>query len=201
MKKLNANAIILSGGRGSRLGYKEKGLLEINGERLIERKIKQLAPCFNKLLLATNSPKLYEYLSDKITTVKDDKKDEGPLVGIYSTLKASDNETNFITAVDMPNISHDLLSYLYKYTLKTEVVVTNIGGFIEPLFGFYSRKLLPKIEKILNLSLKSQQKGVKTLIESSNYTEIAENEVKKLDPELISFKNINTITELSAYKS
>ena len=197
MSKLfsNFSAIILSGGLGSRLGYKEKGLLKFEEEELIARRIRLLKKCFEKIIVVTNSPSIYKHLDPEVTLVQDEEKHSGPLMGLYCGLKASTTEMNFVSGVDMPYLNYDLLSYLAGFCREYDTVVAKLNGKIEPLFGFYSQKTLPQIAQ----RLKDKEHGGKRISALADLTKtklISEEEIKRFDPDLVSFVNVNTYDDL-----
>ncbi|MBU0744174.1 MAG: molybdenum cofactor guanylyltransferase [Gammaproteobacteria bacterium] len=190
------STIILSGGLGSRLGYVEKGLLEIQGEQLIQRKINQLKPQFEQVILVTNKPDLYEHLAD-VLLVQDEKKHQGPLFGLYAGLKASPNTINFVSAVDMPYFIPQLVDYFAKFSKDYQTVVAKINNTIQPLFGFYAKSSLEKIAEMLEDS--KGKKSVTAVSENTKAKVISETEVRKIDPDLKSFININTEEDLATF--
>ena len=50
------NAIILAGGKNSRMSGQDKAFLEIEGQPIIERLIGKLKLLVNKIIVVTNSP-------------------------------------------------------------------------------------------------------------------------------------------------
>ncbi len=185
---METGAIILSGGRGERLGFKEKGLISFKGEPLILRKVRQLSYRFDQIVVVTNKPQLYAELPPDIRLVKDDKEYQGPLRGLYCGLKAASADLNFVCAVDMPFINYDLIDGYRRRCTDCDAVVGKIDNRIEPMFGFYSKRLIAAIESLFT----DPNAGLTRLLEMSKTKYIEEGEIKKLDPELISFANINT---------
>ncbi|MFH1874511.1 MAG: molybdenum cofactor guanylyltransferase [Pseudomonadota bacterium] len=192
------STIILSGGLGSRLGYVEKGLLEIQGEQLVQRKINQLNSQFEQLILVTNKPELYQHLSE-VAIIQDEQKQQGPLFGLYSGLKASSTNINFVTAVDMPYFIPQLVDYFAQFTKDYETVVAMINNTIQPLFGFYAKSSLEKIAEML--ASPKGKKSVTAVSENTRAKIISEQEVRKIDPDLKSFININTEKDLNRYNN
>ncbi|MFC1596221.1 molybdenum cofactor guanylyltransferase [Candidatus Margulisiibacteriota bacterium] len=190
---MKTSAIILSGGQGSRLGYIEKGLLTINGETLIENKIKQLRPRFSEIIVVTNKPELYGNLPPDIKIIQDEEPYRGPLPGLYYGLKASSGNQNFLTAVDMPYFNSDLVNHYASFIDKYEIVVFRNDKFIEPFCAFYATALVSKIEKLME----SGQSSLKALVKTANTMYIERNTVESFDPEFRAFFNINTPDELN----
>ncbi len=110
----NANAIILCGGKSSRI-FLPKPFIEINGRTIIENIVEVLKGLFNKIIIVTNNIEKYIKLEVELI-VKDKIPGKGPLGGIYTGLNYSDTFYNFILACDMPFIEPGAISYSVSYT-------------------------------------------------------------------------------------
>ena len=106
---MKAGAIILSGGKSSRMGT-NKALLPFKEKTNIERIRDELRSLFDDIILVTNDPESYEFL--KIKTVSDKYPGKGPLAGVHAGLMASNYEENIVVACDMPFVSADLAGTL-----------------------------------------------------------------------------------------
>lgn len=143
---MKATAIILAGGKSSRMG-KNKALLPMEGKPNIELIKDHLAPFFSDIIVVTNDFEAYEFL--KVPMVKDEYIGKGPLAGIHTGLKNSNTETNFFVACDMPFVSGELAKYLAQLCDHYEGVVPRINGTLHPLFSVFKKSILPKVERCL----------------------------------------------------
>ncbi len=143
---MKAGAIILSGGKSSRMG-KNKALLPINEQTNIERIRDELKSLFDDIILVTNDPEVYEFLNLK--SVSDKYPGKGPLAGIHAGLMASDYEENIVVACDMPFISAELASTLVQNLKHYDAMIPVIGGKKNPLFAAYQKRIVPEIEACL----------------------------------------------------
>ncbi len=189
---MDIGAIILSGGEGSRLGYREKGLIPFDGESLVERKFRQLKGRFQQTVIVTNRSHLYERIAPGIKIVVDDKPYLGPLRGLYCGLTASDCEVNFVCAVDMPFLNERVLEGFEGHIPSHDVVIGRVGGFTEPLFGFYSKRVLPIIQTLLA----DPGSSLSAVADMATTRFVEEDEIRVYDPRLLSFENINTEEDL-----
>lgn len=148
MKQNHISAIILAGGKSSRMkGH--KALLPICGLTLIEKIASNLEPFFAEILIGTQSPELFRFLPYRV--VVDEKPNTGPLMGILSCLRVSGNEINFVTACDIPEINLSFLKKLINYVRDFDMVIPYSGkNKFEPLFAMYRKTCVPKIEELLN---------------------------------------------------
>ena len=127
----------------------EKGLLELNGERVIERIFKIVSSIFNEILLSTNDSGSYSSLG--VPTVGDYFLNCGPLGGIHVGLSKSTTEKNFIISCDMSFISEEAIRYIAGYKTEAEILLRkpkvefNIyAAFIQKTFYRVSKKICQK---------------------------------------------------------
>jgi molybdopterin-guanine dinucleotide biosynthesis protein A len=129
------NGYILAGGKSSRMGT-DKGLLLFEGKAMIQYVIEQLQPIFSKLVIVSNNP---EYEKFGLEVIPDLIKDIGPAGGIYTALKHSDTQLNFMVSCDMPFITKEAIEFIIKNTNESQIVLLENQGKLEPLFGIYSK--------------------------------------------------------------
>jgi molybdopterin-guanine dinucleotide biosynthesis protein A len=197
MKKLDGKnrpikgitGLILAGGKSTRFG-KNKALVEMDGIRLIERVIRVMGSVFQRLIIITNTPHEYAYL--KLPMVEDLIKDLGPLGGLYTGLESISDETGFFVACDMPFLSEPLIRHMAAIRGDFDVVLPKIDWKIEALHGLYSKRCLPAIKEAID----SQEYQVIRFFPKLRVKYLDENEIRKYDPKLKTFFNINNPQEL-----
>ncbi len=108
-------AIILAGGKSSRMGF-DKQFLIINEKRVMEIVISKLRAEFKEIIIVTNKPESYKNLADKV--VSDIIKGKGPLSGLHAGLKHSSSKYSYFIACDMPNINIEYIRYMKRKWLK-----------------------------------------------------------------------------------
>lgn len=185
-EKLAASGIILAGGRSSRIG-RDKGLLALGGIVLGQRTVDFLKDIFNEIIFVTNQPQSVPW-ADGLVVVQDEVPFQGPLGGISAGLQVSEYSLNFVVATDMPFLSRPLIYYLMNRTKEADIVVPKLSGGFEPLHAVYSKNCLPAIVDHL-------RRGDNRMVSFYEDVEVAcvgESELRKYDPELLSFFNVNT---------
>ncbi|MCF8127757.1 MAG: molybdenum cofactor guanylyltransferase [Deltaproteobacteria bacterium] len=187
------SGIILAGGKSSRYG-KNKALVEIDGVPLIERVMRVMEPIFSTVVLITNTPKTYSFLN--VPMFEDRIKGLGPLGGILTGLKVISDNAGFFVACDMPFLNSGLIRYLTSVRHGFDVVVPTFSGKFEALHALYTKNCLKEIEKLINDGIYQTIQ----LFESVHVRFVAENEIRRFDPELSSFSNINKPEELRKMK-
>ena len=187
------SAIILGGGRSSRLG-EDKISLVIGGENLLIRTVSRLCRLEDDIILVLargqSEPELPSTPGVRIVT--DIFIGKGPLVGIYSGLKASSQDYSIVVACDMPFLSIDLLRYMTSLISNFDIVIPQIGRLVEPLHAVYSKNCLQQIEGML----KKDNLKIDELLDRVRVRYVEENEIDRFDPERLSFFNINTSVDL-----
>jgi len=143
-----ATAVILAGGKSSRMGGTDKSLLPVNGEPLILNIVKQLENYFDEIIIGANNPEKYEFLNLRI--VPDIEREKGPLMGILSCLKSSSNEINFVTACDIPVMNIPFIRKMINLSGNADIVMpVNGNENYEPLFAVYKKSIIDVAEFIL----------------------------------------------------
>jgi molybdenum cofactor guanylyltransferase len=143
---MKAAAIILSGGKSSRMGT-NKALLKLNEKTTIERMVDILKVYFNDIILVTNDMDSYQSLGVKM--VSDHYPGKGPLAGFHAGLKASDYDVNFIVACDMPFISGELAATLVEKIDHYDALVPVINGKKQTLCAVFRKKTVDKMEECI----------------------------------------------------
>jgi molybdopterin-guanine dinucleotide biosynthesis protein A len=141
--------IILAGGKSRRMG-KDKGFCLLNGQPMIRFAINVLENVCNLILLGTSDP---DYQSFGLPVVKDEISGIGPIGGIYSCLKASQTQDNFILSCDMPLVTEELIRFILRCKTDYDVVIPLNNGLPEPMCAYYSKDIVPVMHKYI-------QKGI-----------------------------------------
>jgi molybdopterin-guanine dinucleotide biosynthesis protein A len=183
---MKAAAIILSGGKSSRMGT-NKALLKINEKTNIERISDRLKPLFDDIILVTNDLEQYEFLGLKI--VSDQFPGMGPLAGVHAGLNASEYETNVIVACDMPFVSGELAQALVDKSSDYDAVIPVINGKQQPLFAVFQKRAAIEVEQCI----KQERLRMKHLLDRLNVLYVTEKDLEinsSLDLERVFF-NMN----------
>lgn len=186
---------ILAGGENRRIPY-IKGLLKVDGFTIIERNLHILKDVFEKVVINTNSPDIYFPFG--VPLIGDIINERGPMTGIFSILTSTGADSIFVVACDMPFVKKDLIRYM-KERLENlslsgknmDALVPRFKGKTEPLVGIYTSCVRVRMED----SLKAGIKGLHAFLSEVNTFYIEDEEIKDIDPEGLSFVNINTLED------
>ena len=148
-KLASINAFSLCGGRSSRMNT-DKALLKYNGKSIIDIIIESCTGQLKRVFIVGRkykSPLLSGYVEDEI-------QDIGPLGGIYTALKRTDQEYNFFVGLDYPFIDKEIILYLsHLFMSKTstyEGCIPIAPDGLHPLFAYYSRHCIGAIKKCVS---------------------------------------------------
>jgi molybdopterin-guanine dinucleotide biosynthesis protein A/HD superfamily phosphodiesterase len=148
--KMEASCLILAGGKGRRLSP-DKPLLKIGGKPIIQRTAEVAASLFQEVIIVTNTPGKYGFLD--LPLVADERRDCGPLMGIYSGLREIKHQAAFVCAADMPFLSRDLIRAQFHELNGFDIVVPCPWTWPEFLHAFYRKRCLPVIQETLDANL------------------------------------------------
>lgn len=145
---MNLTAIILAGGKSKRMG-ENKALVPFLGKSLIQYAIDLALKFTDDILISANTRDLDQFGFQVIPDIADVK---APLAGIHSGLRASATDWNLVLTCDMPNVSKEVIRMLlYSLDDNLRMVVPSHNGFIEPLCGFYHKRILPVMESNMTI--------------------------------------------------
>jgi molybdopterin-guanine dinucleotide biosynthesis protein A len=179
------SAVILAGGRSERLG-RDKATLVLGGQLLTQRVAALVGELSDEtiLVLRPDQPSPLP----RVRTATDLVPYAGVLAGIAAGLAAAREEWALLVACDMPFLNLALLRHLLSLRGGQDIVVPLLGVGAEPLHALYHRRCLPAILQ----ALREQRRRVISFYEALRVRYVQEDEVRRFDPALRSFFNINT---------
>jgi len=116
---MKASAVILSGGKSSRMGS-PKALLLFDGEPLVVHVVRALKRLFSEVVVIAAPGQELPPLP--ATLARDEVSHQGPVGGIYYGLQAAGGEFCFVTACDVPLVSESLVALLVYGLAEYDVV-------------------------------------------------------------------------------
>ena len=148
------SSIVLAGGISRRMG-KNKALLPVGGRPMIQSLIRSLIPISRDIIVSVNDGERHEELKRAlpagVRVVYDERPGQGPLMGIYAGLKASETDVNFVIACDIPEIEPGFITEMRSYTGDHDVVVAvDTEGRTNALLAMYRRSVIPLMKKQLD---------------------------------------------------
>jgi len=132
---MNFSAVILAGGKSSRMGQ-DKAFLEMDGRPLLARQI-ELVRAGGAAEVFISGRDGVDYSAFGCRVLKDQLPYVGPLAGIERALSVAAYPLLLVLAVDLPAMPPDLLLRLAARCTETCGVIPQVNGRAEPLAAFY----------------------------------------------------------------
>ena len=194
---MKRSAVILAGGASSRMGT-DKAFIEFKGKSLINWVIEAIETSVDEIYISLsknqqnndNMKLLGGYL------VRDKYPYSSPLIGLLSALKQIKTGYVFVTACDMPFIKPELVDYLFKESNNNQgSIIVKPDGWIEPFLSVYHVPTsLMEAERLYLVGDLRIRMVARNLIYMKK---IGLDKIKKIDAELHSLTDIDTIDKLT----
>ena len=183
--------VILSGGRNTRMGGRNKAFLTINGQTFLDRLMATVSACCRETLLVTRAPEIYTGRGIRVVT--DILAVRSALTGIHAGLVNMQADYGLFVGCDTPLVKAGVLRTL-KAAIKPgiDIVVPSSGSYFQPLCAVYARRCAPVIEA----QLQAGDLKIANLYARMTVQRIPYEDFRKSDDRLVSFFNINTEDDL-----
>ena len=192
-RQAETTGVILAGGLSRRLG-RDKAVEPVGGEPLIRRVASRLSQVSSQTVVVVNEPGRAKALPipESATVAVDIYPNKGSLGGIYTGLSAAVRDWAFVVSCDMPFLNTALLSHMSSLRDGYDVVAPVIDGRPEPTHALYHRVCLPHIRRRLEVG----ELKISGFFDEVRVRYVAEAELDRIDPERLSFFNVNTQEDL-----
>lgn len=187
MSKCGITGLVLAGGKGSRLGGRDKGLVNLNGRPMISYVLERFAPQVDALVISANRNREqyadygYPVLSDILGGFL------GPMAGLHAALSAIDTPLLAMVPCDAPHLPLDLVASLAGRLIPSVATVAARSPHgAEPTFLVCRKEIVAGLERWL----KSGNYKLFDWLESTDVVWVNFN-----DPS--AFSNYNTDADLS----
>jgi molybdopterin-guanine dinucleotide biosynthesis protein A len=185
------SGVILAGGLNRRFSGKVKGLLTLGGRRIVERVLGVFQSFFQEVILVTNDP--LNYLEYDLFIGADLFCSRSSLTGIHSALFYATRPYAFIAAFDAPFLNPDLLQHLLtEMSPAYDVIIPETSKGLEPLCAIYSKRCFGAVET----QLRHEDLRIRSLFRKVRVKIVSEPVLRKADPNLYSFFNVNRPEDL-----
>ena len=162
---MNFSAVILAGGKSSRMG-RDKAFLEINGQPLLARQV--------QLVRAAGAGEVFisgrtgtDYSAFGCHVLQDEFPDAGPLAGIERALTKASESLLLVLAVDLPAMNTEFLRGLAVHCRENCGAIPRAAGNIEPLTAFYPKAALPLAVTLLAAQSNAVKQFAEQCVKSS----------------------------------
>tara|TARA_Y100000996_G_C22372841_1_gene581746 strand:- start:126 stop:779 length:654 start_codon:yes stop_codon:yes gene_type:complete len=149
-------AVIMTGGKSSRMGGGIKTLMQFNKKIIFERILENLQNQINNIII-NNNEMSYQFKKYNLPVIEDKIKGYlGPLAGIHASLEwVTKNLKNieWIVSIpgDTPFIPDNLVEKLYNKAenYKKNIIIAKSNEKIHPIVGIWNVSLLQKLEEAI----------------------------------------------------
>lgn len=189
----NVTGLVLAGGASRRMG-RDKALMELGGRPLIQIVVERMAVVCAEVIIVAGDATSYTRFG--VPVVVDRFRDVGVLGGLHAGLAVAGYELALAVGCDMPFLKPELLRAFAAWAEGYDVALLRHEGYLEPLHGAYRRTCLPSIEA----AIRAGKRRIVSFFPHVRVRTIGLDDVRPLDPELNSFRNVNTPEEWEAAK-
>ena len=194
---MHTTAIVLAGGRGSRMNYAEKAWMLHHGKPLLSHVVDSVSPQVDMILISRNNTNDTRYDALPYPCIEDiafsinehDGKaaeHQGPLSGISACARHVKTPLTLIVPCDTPRLPNNLMRKLLDGLGDASVAVAHDGNNVQPLVFLAQTIVLAEI----NTFLKTGRRSVKGWLDGINNNRVY---FKSGSGE---FENINTVEQL-----
>ena len=177
---------VLAGGQSRRMG-RDKALLPLGGQTLIERVIAAARPLGYPCLII-GDPSSYTHLG--LPVHPDRRPGLGPLGGLYTALSATAAPV-LLLACDLPFLTPDFLRYLVNRRGPHQAVVPHTATGLQPLCALYEPSCLAAVEA----AIQADQLGMRNLLSNLSLDLVREKDWRPYDERGLLFANLNAPEE------
>jgi molybdenum cofactor guanylyltransferase len=200
---LQKSAVILAGGFSRRFGS-DKGLVLLMGKPLVRHVIDKAAPAVDEILVVVSSEeqkKNFEpIVGNEVKVVIDKDDSQTPLVGAITGFENAKGEYSLLLPCDAPLVSTSIVQFLLDMCTNRHAAIPRwSNGYIEPLQAVYHTKSALTAAKT---ALKQGHMNMRSMIDNMKKVRYVSTIVlKQLEPELVTFFNVNTPQDLKKAES
>lgn len=185
------SGVILAGGLSKRFHGRDKAKIEIRGRRILDHILSVYTEIFDEIILVTNTPQAY--LEWNLLIVTDLFPVRSSLTGVHAGLFYASRPHIFVTACDAPFLKPELACLLLSQIRPgVDAVMPETPTGLEPMCAVYAKTGLSRIES----HIRQEKLKVQRVFHPSRIHRVSEARLRKVDPDLVSFININTPEDL-----
>jgi molybdopterin-guanine dinucleotide biosynthesis protein A len=173
---------------------RDKAFLELDGRPLIQIVVERMVEVCSEVLIVADDGTSYAGFG--VAVVADRFPGVGVLGGLHAGLAAASHELTLAVGCDMPFLKPQLLRAFAAWAEGYDVVLLRHRGYVEPLHGAYRRTCLPPIEA----AIRAGQRRIVSFFPQVRVRTITPEDIAPIDPQLESFRNLNTPEEWQAAK-
>lgn len=191
--------LILAGGDSKRMGCR-KAFYVVSGQPMIKHVFLGVKELSGEIIISCKDyQEELKRMFPEAKVIVDKSHEEGPMIGLLSALPEISSDYVAVLACDCPRVKPEVITYLYARARGHDGAILKWpNGFIEPLQAVY------RTEKLLAAAVQAKNNGRTKLGDVVNFLNdvvyIKPKELKNIDPNLVSFTNINSPDDVQRFQ-
>ena len=177
--------VVLAGGASRRMG-RDKALLQFDDTTLLARTVVAAQALSDDVLVVGRQALPGD--CPPVRAIPDLHPGSGPLGGLFSGVQGARSDRVVCVACDLPFLRAKLLRFLAGALRGYDAVVPVVDGRPQPLHAVYDRQATLARQA----QLTKGDRSMSALLERLDVRYPGEEELRRFDPELRSFINVNT---------
>lgn len=187
--------LVLAGGASRRMG-RDKAFLDLGGQPMIRIVVDRITMVCDEVIIVVSGD-LGRYVDLGTNVVADQFEDVGALGGLHAGLDAASHELALAVGCDMPFLKPDVLRAFADWASGFDVTLLRYNGYVQPLHAAYRRSCVPAIDA----AIRAGERRIISFFPHVRVRHVTPEEVAAIDPDLRSFRNINTPEQWEAARA
>jgi molybdopterin-guanine dinucleotide biosynthesis protein A len=191
----NVGGIVLCGGKSTRMGA-PKLSLPFGNETMLERVVRILGEVVSPIVVVASPNQKLPSLPEEVLKVRDEREERGPMEGLAAGLSAfpSGVQAAYVSSCDVPLLSPDFVRRIVTSLEHHDMAIPRDEKYHHPLAAVYRTRLVGTIRALIAEDLMRPY----YLLEKCDARVLEVNELREVDPNLDSLRNMNTPEEYQA---
>jgi molybdopterin-guanine dinucleotide biosynthesis protein A len=173
-----------------------KALLPFGPELMLQRVVRILGQVVDPIVVVASPDQELPPLPDGVVVARDERKYLGPLAGVGIGLRALTGlaDAAYCSSCDVPLLRPEFVAAVIAALGDSDAAVPREGDFYHPLAGVYSVALTERVASLVG----TDRLRLLDLIEGCRARAIDAKQLKGVDPELSSLRNVNSPDDYAA---
>lgn len=187
---VHLSGVVLAGGKSRRFGS-DKASAMLLDRPLLQWVVSALeGPCEEIVVVGARGQALPGVEADiPVRAVEDVYEALGPLAGMVAGFRAAEGDACFAVSTDVPLLQPALVELLAARVDGADAVCPDVGGFMQPLVAAYRRDTCAAA---FEAAVERRALKITDAYADLRVAIVSEEEARRADPDLLSFRNANT---------
>lgn len=170
--------------------------LPFGNELMLLRVVRILSEVVHPIVVVAGPNQEVPPLPADVRLLRDEQEHLGPLAGMEVGLRAllQDVDAVYVSSCDAPLLRPEFVAEMIRRLGEHELAVPREGNFHHPLAGVYRTALADRVRQLLD----QERLRPLFLIQESDAVEVPVDELRVVDPQLQSLRNLNRTEDYEA---